>query len=185
MTRFDIKDLSIEGLKIITPFYMEDDRGFFLKSFEKDVYAGFGVKNEIYEDFESGSKKGVVRGLHFQTKDMQTKMVRVISGEIFDVAVDIRKDSGTFGKYEARILNDNNHEIFYIPEGFAHGFMVLSDYAIVSYKCAGKFLGEYDSGIRWNDPDINIDWPNTENIIISEKDSKLMSLEEYKENYLK
>ena len=173
MQKFSCESTDIEGLKIINPFYLEDERGYFLKSFEKDVFKEFGLENEIYEDFESYSKKSVIRGLHFQLKHPQVKLVRCVMGHIFDVAVDLRKDSKTFGQWQGFDLSDKNTKSLYIPKGFAHGFLVLSDYAIVSYKCVGKFLSEYDSGIVWNDKDLNIAW-NIKEPIVSEKDCSLM-----------
>lgn len=183
MSTFAVREGRIAGLKIITPFYMEDERGFFLKSFEKDVFHSLGIDMEIYEDFESFSRKNVIRGLHFQTKEPQAKLVRALSGSILDVAVDLRKGSKTFGEWEAVILSDHNHEAFWIPEGFAHGFLVLSDSALVSYKCRGKYLKEYDSGICWNDRDIQVEW-GISDPIVSEKDQNLMSLREYQDNFL-
>lgn len=181
-TNFTIKNLPLEGAKSIIPFYVEDDRGFFLKCVEKDIFENWGLKLNIYEDFESLSHKGVIRGLHFQTHKPQTKIVRTIFGTIRDVIVDLRKDSATFGQYTDVILSDTNHEILWIPEGFAHGFEVLSDTALVSYKCIGKYLKEYDTGIVWDDPEIGIKW-STFNPIISKRDAGLMSFHEFKEKH--
>lgn len=178
-TEFNVQDTEFEGLKVITPFYMEDNRGYFLKSVEKDIYKGFGLDVDIYEDFESYSKKDVVRGLHFQTKNPQIKIVRVIKGKINDIVVDLRKNSKTFGKYLSYELSDENHSSLWIPAGFAHGFRVLSDEgAIMSYKCIGKYLKGYDTGIKWNDKDLGIDW-EIENPIISEKDENLQGFKEF------
>ena len=179
-TDFQASDLSLGGLKLITPFYADDNRGFFLKSFEKDVFAGFGVDNDIYEDFESFSKKSVIRGLHFQTKNPQAKIVRVLWGEVLDVVVDLRKESPSFCRWLSVPLSHENRNILWIPKGFAHGFAVKSEEAVMSYKCIGKFSPETDSGICWNDPDLNIQW-GEENPIVSEKDSKLMTLKTYLE----
>lgn len=181
-TDFTVKNLPLEGAKLITPFYVEDDRGFFLKSVEKDIFENWGLKADIYEDFESFSHKGVIRGLHFQIIKPQVKMVRAILGTICDVIVDLRKDSSTFGQYTDIILSDENHEILWIPEGFAHGFEVLSDTALVSYKCIGKYIKEYDTGIVWNDPEIGIMW-STSKPIISDRDAELMSFHEFKEKH--
>lgn len=179
MTEFDIQDTEFEGLKVVIPFYMEDNRGTFLKSFEKDIYKKFGLNGDIYEDFESYSKKNVIRGLHFQTKNPQIKIVRAIKGRVNDVVVDLRKDSKTFGKYLSFELSDENHYSLWIPAGFAHGFCVLSEEgAIVSYKCIGKYLKGYDTGIKWNDTDLNIDWP-IDSPVISERDKSLMSFKEF------
>lgn len=174
--RFSVEKTAIDGLAVIYPFFVEDERGFFVKNFERDIFRTFGLENEIQEEFTSRSKKNVVRGLHFQTREPQVKIVSVAAGRIFDVAVDLRRGSATFGQYESRELSDENHEIFYIPRGFAHGFLVLSDFAVVSYMCVGKYFGEYDTGIVWDDPDIAIGWPvqNKEDIIVSPRDRALM-----------
>lgn len=181
-TNFTVEDLPLEGAKIITPFYVEDNRGYFLKCVEKEIFENWGLKVDIYEDFESFSCKGVIRGLHFQTHNPQAKIVRAILGTIRDVIVDLRKDSETYGQYADVILSDENHEILWIPEGFAHGFEVLSDTALVSYKCIGKYIKEYDTGIVWNDPEIGIMW-STSIPIISDRDAGLMSFHEFKEKY--
>lgn len=179
---FEIQEQKIEGIKVITPFYMEDSRGYFLKDFEKDIFKRLGVQTEIYEDFESYSIGGVIRGLHFQTQYPQSKLVRVIKGEVRDVVVDLRKGSKTFGKYMSVVLNEKNHYMLWISAGFAHGFEVLSENAIMSYKCFGKYRKEYDTGIRWNDKDIAINWTIL-NPILSEKDKSLMTLDEFVKQY--
>lgn len=172
----------LDGIKIITPFYIEDERGYFLKLVEKDEYARFDIQLDIFEEFETYSKKNVIRGLHFQTVDPQGKLVSALRGKIMDVAVDLRRDSATYGKWESIILSDINHKAFWIPAGFAHGFAVLSDDALVSYKCVGKYLHDYDTGIRWDDPDIAIEW-NIPKPILSMKDKGLMSLKEFTKKY--
>lgn len=181
-TNFSIRELEIEGVKVITPFYMEDNRGYFLKSLEKDIFKEWGLNAEIYEDFESYSKKGVIRGMHFQTKNPQVKIVRAIKGTIRDVIVDLRKDSKTFGKYVDIILSDENHNSVWVPEGFGHGFEVLSEDAIVSYKCIGKYLKGYDTGIRWDDKQLAIHWETIEPIV-SEKDAAAMTFQEFVDKY--
>lgn len=181
-TNFSISELAIEGVKLITPFYMEDNRGYFLKSLEKDVFKEWGLDAEIYEDFESYSKKGVIRGMHFQTKNPQIKIVRAIKGTIRDVIVDLRKDSPTFGKYVDVILSEENHNSVWVPNGFAHGFEVFSEDAIVSYKCIGKYLKGYDTGIRWDDKQFAIQW-ETKEPIVSEKDVAAMTFEEFVNEY--
>lgn len=181
-TGFEIQELEIEGIKRIIPFYMEDSRGYFLKSFEKDIFKSLGVQTEIYEDFESFSRGGCVRGLHFQTRQPQSKLVRVIKGEIRDVVVDLRKGSKTFGKHMEIMLTEKNRNMLWISAGFAHGFEVLSEAAIMSYKCFGKYLKEYDAGIRWNDGDLSIKW-KTLNPILSEKDRSLMTFDEFVKQY--
>lgn len=175
MQDFHFEALDIKGLFIIQPFYMEDERGYFMKNYEKNVFAQAGIETNIFEQFETFSKKNVVRGLHYQSVEPQSKLVRVIHGEIYDVAVDIRVGSPTFKQWRGILLSSHNQKQFFIPSGFAHGFLVLSDEALVSYTVSGKYLKKYDTGIVWNDPDIGIDWPikSDEDLIISEKDKGL------------
>lgn len=181
-TRFSCMELAIKDVKLIQPFYMEDERGYFLKSIEKDMYDAWKLDADVYETFETYSKKGVIRGLHFQTKEPQAKIVRVIKGEIRDVVVDLRKDSDTYGKHLAVNLSEYNHSILWIPKGFAHGFEVISEDALVSYSCVGKYLKDHDTGIVWNDTMLAIDW-NTKKPIVSEKDANLMTFEKFHNNF--
>jgi dTDP-4-dehydrorhamnose 3,5-epimerase len=177
---FSVEDAGIEGLKVINPFFIEDERGFFLKNFEKDIFSGLGLENEIHEEFLSRSVKNVVRGLHFQTAEPQIKIVGAVEGRVFDVAVDLRRDSKTYGKYESCELSGKNHKLFYIPRGFAHGFLVLSDFAIVSYMCIGRYRPDHDTGILWSDPDIGIKWPvDYKDVIASKRDAGLMRFKKY------
>ncbi|MDD6798671.1 MAG: dTDP-4-dehydrorhamnose 3,5-epimerase [Clostridia bacterium] len=184
MSNFGIRSAEIEDVKIIEPFFVEDERGYFVKSIEKDVYKSFGLELDIFEEFETYSKKDVIRGLHFQTKNPQTKIVRVITGEVYDVVVDLRSGSPTFGQWCGFELSDKNKNSVWIPAGFAHGFRALSDDVIMAYKCIGKYEKGYDTGIIWNDKTLNIEW-GIDNPIVSEKDSKLMSFSEYKSIYCK
>lgn len=177
-SNFAIQETKIKDVKVITPFYVEDERGYFLKSMELEIFQGWGLKADIYETFESCSKRGVIRGMHFQTREPQIKIVRAIYGTIHDIVVDLRKGSDTFGKYVDIILSDQNHFSLWIPAGFAHGFEVLSETAIMSYKCVGKYLKGYDTGIRWDDEDLKLPW-KTEAPIVSNKDAGLMSFGEY------
>lgn len=179
---FYAEDLTISGPRIITPFYVEDKRGGFLKYYEKDMFLGLGIKGNTYEDFESYSRKGVIRGLHFQLEEPQEKIVHVVSGSINDVIVDLRKDSTTFGKHISIELSSDNHKILYIPKGFAHGFEVTSDYAIMSYKCLGKYIKGVDTGIHFKSPELGITWKSKEPIV-SEKDQNLMSFRAFCEKY--
>lgn len=177
-----IERTPIEGLTLIHPHVFEDERGYFIKDFEAHLYAENNLPIKFFEFNESKSKKGTIRGLHFQQKYSQGKLIRVIKGAVFDVAVDLRFGSPTFGKWMGFELSEYNHDVLYIPEGFAHGFLALEDDTIFSYKCTNKYAPEFDSGIRYNDPDINVEWPvervgGWENVITSEKDSKLQSLE--------
>lgn len=178
MVPFSFQETSMEGLFLINSFSIDDNRGYFVKDFEKEVFLQNGIDIDFYESFESCSQKNVVRGLHFQTKEPQAKLVRTVTGEIFDVAVDLRKDSKTFGKWEGFHLSEDNRKSLFIPEGFAHGFLVLSEKSIVSYKCVGKYHKDFDTGILWNDLDLRINW-GVKNPIVSERDSKLMTFETF------
>lgn len=182
-SRFSIEEAKIEGLKIITPFYAEDERGYFIKDFERNIYKDFGLENLLSESFLTKSKRGVIRGLHFQTHRPQIKLVSVLQGEVMDVAVDLRRDSTTFGKWEIVTLSENNHKIFYIPAGFAHGFQVLSDSALVSYKCIGEYDAQTDSGIAYNDEELGIIWSTGYEVIVSQRDKELMTFNEFKNMY--
>ncbi|MBU3178176.1 dTDP-4-dehydrorhamnose 3,5-epimerase [Clostridium estertheticum] len=169
---FDFIETKIDGVYIIEPKVFGDNRGYFMETYNKNDFFEAGLKMEFVQDNESKSKKGVLRGLHFQTKHTQGKLVRVTKGQVFDVAVDLRKGSSTFGKWEGVILTDENKKQFYVPEGFAHGFLVLSDEAVFNYKCTDYYAPEYDSGVLWNDEDIDIKWPldGIEEILLSDKD---------------
>lgn len=183
-TNFSVENLKIDGLKLITPFYAEDERGFFLKSFEQTIYKNLGLASEVSEEFETLSKKNVIRGLHFQTSAPQIKAVRAIYGEILDVAVDLRKGSSTFGQWESVILSGGKPQIFYIPAGFAHGFCVRSEKALVSYRCFGAYDKATDTGICFSDPELKVDWGIlNEKAILSEKDRGLMSFNTFKKRY--
>ncbi|MBC8059680.1 MAG: dTDP-4-dehydrorhamnose 3,5-epimerase [Clostridiaceae bacterium] len=185
---FNFIETKIKDLYIVEPKVFGDSRGYFMESYNKNDFFQAGLTQEFVQDNESKSKKGVLRGLHFQTKHTQGKLVRVTEGEVFDVAVDLRKGSPTFGMWEGVILTNENKMQFYIPEGFAHGFLVLSEMAVFSYKCTDYYAPEYDSGVLWNDEDIAVEWPieGIEEILLSDKDKnqkKLKDLEisfEYK-----
>lgn len=175
---FIIQEFEVEGLKLISPFKSNDNRGKFVKLYEKEIYGELGLNKDINEVFVSTSKKGVIRGLHFQVYKPQVKYVSVLSGTVLDYAVDLRFGSTTFGKWERVVMSAEKAEILCIPEGFAHGFEVVSDNAIVSYICSGSYIKAYDTGIRYDDPKIGIEWKTTQPII-SERDLSLMSLDEY------
>ena len=161
---------SIDGLLIIKPDVFKDDRGYFFESYNKERFAKAGLMMDFVQDNESKSDKGVLRGLHFQKPPYaQGKLVRVIKGSVMDVAVDLRKDSPTYGKWESVVLTEENKLQFWIPEGFAHGFGTLEDDTIFAYKCTNVYNKESEGSLLWNDPDINIEW-NIENPILSEKD---------------
>ena len=166
---------SIDGILIIEPKAFTDKRGFFMETYNQRKYIESGIDSIFVQDNLSYSLKGTVRGLHFQIENPQAKLVHVITGEIFDVAVDIRPGSATFGQWTGIHLSDKNRRQLYIPEGFAHGFCVLSDAAHFSYKCSDFYAPEDEGGIIWSDPDIGIRWP-VENPIISEKDQQYPKL---------
>ncbi|EQF29165.1 dTDP-4-dehydrorhamnose 3,5-epimerase [Clostridioides difficile CD160] len=180
MGKFKFIKTKIEGLYIVEPNVFCDERGYFMESYNKKDFMEQGLDMCFIQDNESSSRKGVLRGMHFQTRYPQGKLVRVIEGEVFDVAVDLRKDSQTFGEWEGVILSDKNKKQFYIPEGFAHGFLVLSEKAVFTYKCTNYYHPEFESGFLWNDKQVSIDWPleEIEKILLSEKDKKQKSFKE-------
>lgn len=186
MGKFKKQETGIEDLYIIEPTVFGDERGFFIESYNKNDFFELGIKEDFVQDNHSKSKKGVLRGLHFQTEFAQGKLIRVIKGSVYDVAVDLREGSKTFGKWFGIELSAENKKIFFIPKGFAHGFLTLEDETEFTYKCTDFYHPEYDSGIIWNDKDINIEWNfekymlSEENIILSEKDKKQQTLAEYK-----
>ncbi|MDK2917579.1 MAG: dTDP-4-dehydrorhamnose 3,5-epimerase [Candidatus Petromonas sp.] len=174
MSKFKFIETPIEDLYIIEPTVFGDHRGYFMETYNAKEFKEAGLDMKFVQDNQSKSKKGVLRGLHFQYKYPQGKLVRVIKGEVFDVAVDLRKNSKTYGKWHGVILSEENKRQFYVPEGFAHGFLVLSDEAEFTYKCTDFYHPEDEGGILWNDPDIGIKWPleDIEEVILSEKDKK-------------
>lgn len=181
-----IERTPIEGLTLIHPHVFEDERGYFIKDFERNFYAENGLPVDFLETNESKSKKGTIRGLHFQQRFSQGKLIRVIKGAVYDVAVDLRFGSSTFGKWMGFELSEYNHNILYIPDGFAHGFLALEDDSIFSYKCTNKYAPEFDSGVRFNDPEIGVEWPvervgGWEKVITSAKDAKLQMFKEFVE----
>jgi len=174
----------IDGVVILEPDIISDARGYFFESFSQKRF-NKDVSDIIFvQDNESSSSYGVLRGLHFQKGEYsQSKLVRVVSGEVLDIAVDIRKSSPTFGQYVSALLSDKNKRQFFIPHGFAHGFSVLSEKVIFQYKCDKYYCPESEGSIRWNDPDLNIDWKlDSQNIILSEKDTKSPFLKDNLEN---
>ena len=170
----------IEGVYIIEPKVFGDHRGYFMESYNDSVFKANGLNYTFVQDNESKSKKGVLRGLHFQKTYPQAKLVRVIEGEVFDVAVDLRKDSKTYGKWVGVVLSSENKKQFMIPRGFAHGFLVLSETATFAYKCDEFYHPEDEGGLMWNDPDININWPIEGEVLLSEKDKKHALLKDSK-----
>lgn len=176
MGNFNFIKMDIEGLYIIAPIVFSDARGYFLETYNKRSFVENGIAAEFVQDNHSKSARGVLRGLHFQRQYPQGKLVRVIKGEVYDVAVDIREHSTTYGKWAGVYLSDENKKMFYVPEGFAHGFLVVSEEAELVYKCTALYHPEDECGIIWNDEDLNISWPLTD-ITISEKDSRLGGLQ--------
>ena len=171
MAKFEFIKNEIEGLVVIKPTVFGDDRGFFMETYHKDEFYAGGIDREFVQDNHSKSSKGVLRGLHFQTENTQGKLVRVIKGEVFDVAVDCRPNSKTFGKWYGVTLSDENKMQFYVPEGFAHGFLVLSDEAEFVYKCTDVYNPKAEGGIPYNDATVAIEWPAVDcEIKLSAKD---------------
>lgn len=166
----EIIETSIKGLIIIKPKIFGDHRGYFFESYRKDIFDDLGTGLEFVQDNQSMSAKGILRGLHFQKEPFaQGKLVQVIKGAVLDVAVDIRKNSETYGQHVALELNEDNKTMFWIPPGFAHGFLTLADNTIFNYKCTNYYAPKYEGGVRWNDPDLAINW-GINNPILSEKD---------------
>lgn len=184
MKKFKFIKTEIEGLLVIEPHVFLDERGYFMETYNFLDFKEAGINVNFVQDNQSKSKKGVLRGLHFQTRNPQGKLVRVIKGEVFDIAVDLRRESKTFGKWYGLILSSEKKNMFYIPENFAHGFLVLSNEAEFTYKCTNFYDPESESGIIWNDPDINIAWPikSIDKLVLSEKDKKHGSFKDYKKS---
>ena len=164
-----MKIKKLDGVKIISPKVFKDSRGYFFESFKSIKFLEYGLPYNFNQDNQVGSKKNVLRGLHYQLNKPQGKLIRVVSGSILDVAVDIRLGSPTFGKYQLAELSDKNKNIFYVPEGFAHGYLVTSEESIVVYKCTNIYNPNDEYGIKWNDPDIDIKW-GIKSPKLSEKD---------------
>lgn len=170
INNMDVRTTQLHGLLVLEPKVFSDTRGYFLETYNSDRYKNAGLAGEFVQDNISFSKKGVLRGLHFQNPHQQAKLVQVLSGAVLDVAVDIRRGSPTFGRWHSEILSEENHMQMFIPEGFAHGFCVLSETAIFSYKCTDFYNPASEGGIIWNDPDFNIDW-QVDEPILSPKDA--------------
>lgn len=163
---FSFRRLEISDVVMIEPRVFRDERGFFMESYKQSEFAAFGIKERFVQDNHSRSRKGVLRGLHYQNPPRaQGKLVRAVSGEIFDVAVDIRKGSPTYGRWVGVNLSEENMRMLYIPPGFAHGFLTLSDMADVMYKTTDEYSPEHEAGIIWNDPEIGIKWPLDEPVL--------------------
>ncbi len=180
MGNFTFNETKIKDVYIIDVKTYGDNRGYFMETYKDSDFKAAGLDYNFVQDNQSSSRKGVLRGLHFQKAHPQAKLVRVIKGEVFDVAVDLRKGSETYGQWVGVLLSEGNHRQFMIPRGFAHGFVVVSDYAEFAYKCDELYHPEDEGGIMWNDPAIGIDWPDVGEIILSEKDKVHPSLVESK-----
>lgn len=181
---FTFTDTSIEGVKIVDVNAYGDSRGYFMETYKQSDFVAGGIGCVFVQDNQSSSVRGVLRGLHFQIDHPQSKLVRVVSGKVFDVAVDLRKDSATYGKWEGVVLSAENRRQFFIPRGFAHGFLVLSDSAEFCYKCDDVYHPGDEGGLMWNDPKIGIEWPALEGddlfdesqLVLSDKDRRHPSL---------
>jgi dTDP-4-dehydrorhamnose 3,5-epimerase len=187
MEKFKVIETPIRDLIIIETKIFRDDRGFFVESYNLREFSNLGVNVNFVQDNHSFSRKGVLRGLHFQLKHLQGKLVRVVFGKVFDVAVDLRLNSPTFGNWYGVELTEDNGLQFYIPPGFAHGFIALEDNTHFLYKCTDFYFPEDELGIVWNDPVLNIQWPidQVNEVIISDKDKKLPSFNEMKKLLIK
>ena len=170
-------ETGLEGLALIEPQVFGDERGFFVETFSRDAWRELGVEADFVQHNHSRSSKGTLRGLHFQTSPGQAKLLRCPRGKIFDVAVDLRRDSATYGKWEGYVLDDEKHHQLYVPVGFAHGFCVLSELADVTYLVSSLYDPETESGIRWNDPEIGVEWPVGEPLL-SQRDIEAPTLGE-------
>lgn len=185
--KFEFHSTVISGLIEVTPFNADDIRGSFTKDYSKEIFEANGIKHDLLEVFYTKSYKGVIRALHFQREKQQPKLVRCITGKVYDVVVDLRSVSPTFKQWLAFELSGENRRELLIPAGCAHGYLVLED-SIVSYKCSEKFYGEFDDGILWDDPDLGIEWPldligGREAMIIADKDRNLQSFNYFLEKY--
>lgn len=183
--KFAFEKTKIEGLILVKPFVSYDERGYFLKDYSQELFEENGFPYELKEVFYTNSHKGVIRAIHFQRDKTQPKLVRCVTGKIFDVVVDLRKESTTFGKWQGFFLSEENKDQLLIPGRCGHGYLVIEP-SIVSYKCSEKFYSEYDDGIVWNDNNINIQWPLdlVENVVLSEKDKSLQTFEAFRRNYI-
>ena len=186
--KFDFQELDLKGAYLIKPFHATDERGGFIKDYNIDTFKANGIDHNLKEVFYTISKRGVIRAMHFQLVKQQAKLVRCVSGHVYDVIADLRPNSPTFGQWRGFHLTGENTLSLFVPEFFGHGYLVIED-SIVSYKCGEVFYGDGDSGIMYNDPDLNIIWPfdeigGQERLIVSDKDKNLMSFQDYKALYL-
>jgi dTDP-4-dehydrorhamnose 3,5-epimerase len=186
--KFSFNLTEIEGLILVKPFVAYDERGYFVKDYSQEMFEQNNIYHDLKEVFYTNSHKGVVRAIHFQREKQQAKLVRCVWGHVYDVVVDLRKDSKTFGKWQGFDLSEENKDELYVPQGCGHGYLVL-EHSVVSYKCGEKFYGEYDDGIIWNDKDIGVNWPidlvgGVQNIILADKDKNLQTFKAFKLTYV-
>ena len=181
---FKMEKTFIPDLMIIEPHSFVDERGEYKKTYEKAIFYESGITCTFNESSDICSKKGALRGLHFQTKESQAKLIHVVKGILFDVALDLRIESPTFGKYLTMLLSQEDNKTIFIPAGFAHGFIALENDTVFSYQCSGRYVPEACGGIIWNDPELNIKWPleqyGIEKVIATKKDSEWPTFSEYK-----
>ncbi len=181
MGKITVETCEIEGLKVITPQVFGDARGYFMETYSQRDFAEAGIDVPFVQDNQSASTQGVLRGLHYQINHPQDKLVRCIRGKVFDVAVDLRRDSKTFGKWHGVILSEENKKQFFVPKGFAHGFYVISEYAEFAYKCSDFYTPGDEGGLIWNDPDIGVEWPLVPGVALnlSDRDTKWGGIREF------
>ncbi len=171
------RETPLPGVVVVEPRVFDDERGAFMETYHAERFAEAGIREPFVQDNHSVSRRGVLRGLHFQARRPQGKLVRVVRGEVFDVAVDLRLGSPGFGRWHAEVLSGANRRMLYVPPGFAHGFVALSEETVFLYKCTALYAPEWDRGVRWDDPDIGVAWPVTDPVL-SGKDARLPLLRE-------
>lgn len=178
MGKLTVEKTPIDGVVIVTPAVYGDERGYFTETYNERDYAEAGIDVRFVQDNQSRSRRGVLRGLHFQKTYPQSKLVRVLEGEVFDVAVDLRPESPTYGQWTGVLLTAENHKQFFVPRGFAHGFLVLSETATFAYKCDEFYHPEDEGGLAWNDPTVGVEWPIAPDmeLLLSEKDRRQPTL---------
>jgi dTDP-4-dehydrorhamnose 3,5-epimerase len=181
---FEFRELAIPEVKLITPETFTDERGFFMETYKKSVFDKAGIREDFVQDNHSSSRKNILRGLHYQIPPRdQAKLIRCIRGEIFDVVVDIRRGSPHFGEWLGEYLNEDNRKMIFVPSGFAHGYLVLSDKAEIVYKISEEYSKNHERGLLWKDPEVSIDWPLSVSPILSKKDQKLPLLKDAGEDF--
>ena len=181
---FVFQAANMEGLYLISPVFHCDRRGYFSKPFERDIFAAHGIPFNVAEELETCSTRSTLRGLHFQRRHSQDKLVRVLSGEVYDAAVDLRPGSETFGAWQGFVLSAVNREMLYLPKGFAHGFLAREDNTVVHYLCGDRYDPESEDGILWNDPDLGIGWPLDpgESPLLSGRDQGFHTFQQFKQS---